>query len=143
MPSNDIPLLSMLKSRLGYLNERQKLIAQNVANSDTPGYAPKELKAFEVHLAQPGSAGAGALALAPVATAGGHFTGLLHPPADQPYTPNTTADSEIKLDGNKVVLEEEMIKMNDARMNYSATIDFYEKSLSMLQLAIRSPGKST
>ena len=44
MDIGDIPLFSMLRSRLGYLSERQKLIAQNVANSETPGYAPRDLK---------------------------------------------------------------------------------------------------
>jgi len=142
MASSDIPLLSMLKGRLGYLNQRQKLIAQNVANSDTPGYAPKDLKPFKVQLALLGQTGPGAPPLAPVATAPGHFTGGASPAA-APFPADGTSDSEVRLDGNKVVLEEEMMKMNDARMNYAATIDFYEKSLSMLQLAIRSPGKST
>jgi flagellar basal-body rod protein FlgB len=40
MGPDDIPLFGMLKSRLGYLTERQKLVAQNVANADTPGYRP-------------------------------------------------------------------------------------------------------
>ena len=49
-------------------------------------------------------------------------------------------DSETTLNGNSVVLEEEMIKMSDARMNYDAAISFYQKSLGMLKLAIRKPG---
>jgi len=40
MGPDDIPLFGMLKSRLGYLTERQKLVAQNVANADTPAIAP-------------------------------------------------------------------------------------------------------
>lgn len=145
MALDDIPLLSMLKSRLGYLNTQQKLIAENVANSDTPGYAPKALKPFQVHLAAQGGGGgpAGALALAPVATNAAHFTSLPHPPTGAPLQSDTTSDSEVRLDGNKVVLEEEMMKMSDARMNFSATIGFYEKSLNMLQLAIRAPGKGS
>ena len=47
MKSDDVPLLSMLKDRLSYLNQRQKLIAQNVANSDTPGFRPLDLKPFK------------------------------------------------------------------------------------------------
>ena len=39
MDLGDIPLFAMLKSRLGYLSDRQRVIAENVANADTPGYA--------------------------------------------------------------------------------------------------------
>jgi flagellar basal-body rod protein FlgB len=45
------------------------------------------------------------------------------------------------MDGNGVVLEDEMIKMTDARMNYDAAIGFYQKSLGMLRTAIRAPGR--
>ena len=40
-----------------------------------------------------------------------------------------------------VVLEEEMMKMSDARMNYDAAISFYQKSLGLLRMASRAPGK--
>ena len=33
------------------------------------------------------------------------------------------------------------LKMADARMSYDAAIGFYQKSLNMLRLAARSPGK--
>jgi flagellar basal-body rod protein FlgB len=40
------PSFAMLKSRMGYLSQRQKVIAQNVANGDTPDYQPRDLKAY-------------------------------------------------------------------------------------------------
>ena len=46
MGPDDIPLFAMLKSRMGYLSQRQKVIAQNVANADTPGYRPSDLKPY-------------------------------------------------------------------------------------------------
>ena len=61
MATDDISIFAMLKSRLGYLSDRQQVIAQNVANSDTPGFTPKDLKPFTL----PGAGGA-ALALAPI-----------------------------------------------------------------------------
>ena len=42
----EIPLFAMLRGRLGYLSERQKVIAQNVANADTARYVPDDLKPF-------------------------------------------------------------------------------------------------
>jgi flagellar basal-body rod protein FlgB len=44
------------------------------------------------------------------------------------------------MDGNSVVLEEEMMKMAESRMAYDAAISFYQKSLGMLRLASRRPG---
>ena len=49
-------------------------------------------------------------------------------------------DSETTLNGNAVVLEEEMIKMAESRMNYDAAISFYQKSMGMLRLATKRPG---
>src|ERR1700754_3048640 len=39
----DLPLLSQIKGRLTWLDERQRVIAQNVANADTPGYVGRDL----------------------------------------------------------------------------------------------------
>jgi len=137
MDLNEIPLFAMLKGRLGHLNERQRLISQNVANSDTPGYTPGDLKAFtfeaKVQAAQAAAASSQAV------TQPGHMT-----PASQrrpTYKAVKAKDSETTLDGNSVVLEEEMMKMTEARMNYDAAISFYQKSLNMLRLASRAPGR--
>lgn len=135
MSPNEIPLLSMLRSRLGYLNQRQKVIAENVANADTPGYTPRDLKAFTV---QPPGGG-----VTQAVTHAGHML----PPRAQTglgagYKPQESRDSETRLDGNSVVLEEEMIKMTDARTNFDAAISFYQKSLNLLHLATRTPGQS-
>jgi flagellar basal-body rod protein FlgB len=139
MKSDDVPLLSMLKDRMSYLNQRQKLIAQNVANSDTPGFRPMDLKPFTASSqgTQP------VLQLAPVTTAVTDPAHIAAAPtsAPSPWSPQTTPDSETRVDGNQVVLEEQMMKMNDARMNYDAAIGFYQKSMSMIQTALRTPGK--
>ncbi|ODT60356.1 MAG: flagellar basal-body rod protein FlgB [Phenylobacterium sp. SCN 69-14] len=136
MDLNEIPLFAMLKGRLGHLGERQRLISQNVANSDTPGYTPGDLKPFTF---QAKLQAAQASATAQAVTQPGHMT-----PASQhrsPYKAVKAKDSETTLDGNSVVLEEEMLKMTEARMNYDAAISFYQKSLAMLRLASRSPGR--
>lgn len=141
MNLNEIPLFAMLKGRFSHLNERQRLISQNVANSDTPGYTPNDLKAysFQAQVKAAQGAGVASAAAGQAVTQPGHMT-----PASQnrsPYKPVKTKDSETTLDGNSVVLEEEMLKMAEARMNYDAAIGFYQKSLGMLRLASRAPGR--
>ena len=39
-----LPIFAMLTSKMGWLNERQRVLSQNIANADTPGYTPKDLK---------------------------------------------------------------------------------------------------
>jgi len=137
MDISQIPLFAMLRGRLSYLSDRQKLIAENVANADTPGYAPHDLKPFSFQAQMEAQAQGTASAMA--VTQPGHMT---PPHGQQPGAakPVATKDSETTLDGNSVVLEEEMMKMGQARMDYDAAITFYQKSLNLIRLAARAPG---
>lgn len=138
----EIPLFSMLKGRMGYLAERQKVIAENVANADTAKFVPNDLKPFSFdakmqaqQMAQAGSASMMAT------TQAGHMApkGERRGPGAQ-FKTQKSPDSETTLNGNAVVLEEEMIKMSEARMNYDAAISFYQKSMNLLRMAARRPG---
>jgi flagellar basal-body rod protein FlgB len=140
----EIPLFAMLRSRLGYLSERQKVVAQNVANADTPRYTAEDLKPYSfdarVQMAKAGQAG-GVPAMA--ATQAGHMAPRSQPRGLGSQWKTTRApDSETTLNGNSVVLEEEMIKMGDARLQYDAAISFYQKSLNMIRLAAKPPGRA-
>ena len=42
MDLSKIPLFTMLTERMAWLNKRQAVLAQNIANADTPGYKPKD-----------------------------------------------------------------------------------------------------
>jgi flagellar basal-body rod protein FlgB len=144
MGPDDIPLFGMLKSRLGYLADRQKVVAQNVANASTPGYAPRDLKAysFQASLMNQGSGqqpyrggkSAPTNSVPMMATSASHM-GPSHAPSA--WRATAGADSETTLDGNAVNLEDQMLKMTDARMNYDAAVTFYQKSLSLLRMASR------
>jgi flagellar basal-body rod protein FlgB len=141
MALDQIPLFSMLKGRLGYISQRERVIAQNVANSDTPGFMPKDLKPFTL---PPGVGSAdGAQMVTPTITNAGHMglDGQSGAGAVRTFTSADTPDSETTLDGNHVVLEDQMMKMTEARLDYDTAIGFYQKSLAMLRLAARAPGK--
>lgn len=130
---DDIPLMSMLKSQMGYLNQRQKLISQNVANSDTPGYTPQDLKSFDTVLASKGPAAAGALLRTnPMHLEPARLQGAVASPINAP-------DSETRMDGNSVVLEEEMMKMADSRGDYNSAVTLYEQAMTMIRTAATKP----
>jgi flagellar basal-body rod protein FlgB len=140
MAVGDIPLLAMLKSRLGYLSDRQRVIAENVANADTPGYTARDLKAFSFQAQMQAATSPGASAPAGVmaVTQPGHMQA---PNARAGVVKSKkTPDSEETIDGNGVVLEDQMIKLTDTRMDYDAAIGFYQQSLSMLKMAVKKPG---
>jgi flagellar basal-body rod protein FlgB len=145
MGPDDIPLFSMLKSRMGYLSERQRVVAQNVANSNTPGYAPRDLKPFNFQAAvdapEAGSVYRGGAATPPgpvrmLSTVGGH---LAPTTVKSIWKSPQGMDSETTLDGNAVSLEDQMLKMTEARTNYDAAIGFYQKSMNLLRMAARKP----
>ena len=48
MSITDISLLSMLRTKMQWHQERQKLLSENVANADTPKYRPRDLVAPQV-----------------------------------------------------------------------------------------------
>jgi len=142
MAPGDIPLLAMLKSRLGYLSDRSRVIAQNVANANTPGFQAQDLKAFSFHAqVQSASVPASAVAATPAGVMAVTQPGHIQPKAPRPgVKPMKSPDSERTLDSNGVVLEDEMVKLTDTRMDYDAAISFYQQSMSLLKLAIRKPG---
>lgn len=148
MDVQNIPLFSLLKDRLGYLNRRQQLISQNVANSDTPDFMARDLKPFKL---QGDHSGAANLKQTDqgfaIATSGGLVqTNSRHMPGLKVMSstggkPLNYKDTEVSLDGNKVVLEEQMMKLTDTRSNYDAAMGFYQKTLGMLRSAARAPGR--
>lgn len=130
----DLPLLNQIKGRLTWLDERQRVIAQNVANADTPGYMARDLKAptdFARALQTSGGLGLARTSAAHMSPSGPRVR----------FAAVNSPDSETTLDGNAVVVEEQMLKMTESRMAYDAAISLYQKSMQMLRMAARPPGR--
>src|SRR3569623_1376271 len=139
MAHADIPLFAMLRSRMGYLSDKQRVISENVANASTPGYKPQDLKPFSFEAHVQAASGPGSMAV----TQPNHMTPPGAKRGSPAAKPVNTKDSETTMDGNSVVLEEEMMKLTDARMDYDAAVGFYQKSLDILKLATRRPGSAS
>jgi flagellar basal-body rod protein FlgB len=134
MNLDQIPIFAMLKGKLAYVNQREKVLAENVANADTPGYAPRDLKPFSFEAALKGSTALGGLKR----TNAGHLAGAV---AQQgAWTSQDAPDSEVRLDGNQVVLEDQMMKMTESRLDYEAAVDLYQQSLGLIHMAVGKPG---
>lgn len=147
MDITSIPLFSMLRGRMTYFSERQRLGAENIANVSTPGYRPRDLAPFRFRI--PGAAsGQGRSSGSEAPT----VMEVTHPAHQRPQDAESIAAArgfrverrpgfETTLDGNQVSLEDEMLRMADSRMNYEAAIGFYQKSMTMIRTASRAPGR--
>ena len=71
MDSARINLLDLAQQRMAWADERQAVLAQNIANANTPGYKPHDVRPFADALASAG-------AVAPVRTDPNHLAGT-HP----------------------------------------------------------------
>jgi flagellar basal-body rod protein FlgB len=129
---SDLTLVSFLKAKMNWHQGRQKVLAENVANADTPGYEARDLKPmrFESHLSGP--------SVTPVATARtnrAHFAGSL--PVQPAGLLTEEGDSwEITPEGNAVVLEEQMLKVSENQFDFQLATSLYSRSLGLLKTAI-------
>lgn len=130
------PFFGLLRQRLDQLSQRQQLIAENIANASTPGYRPRDVdtSGFERMLAST-SGGHGGVTLA--RTNPGHMTSS-GPSAAHVVTRD---DSETTIDGNAVVLEEQMARAAETRMSFETGIALYQKGLELVRMAARAPGR--
>lgn len=130
------PFFGLLRARLDHLSERQRLISENIANASTPGYRPRDVdtSGFERMLASH----AGGSGLTMSRTNAGHMS-----PGGGSGSVNvvTRDDSESTIDGNAVVLEEQMSRAAQTRMEFETGIALYQKGLELIRLAARAPGR--
>ena len=47
MSFNNITLFASVRKRLDWLTQRQEVLSQNIANSDTPEYRARDLKGYK------------------------------------------------------------------------------------------------
>jgi flagellar basal-body rod protein FlgB len=137
MDLDRIPVIGMLVRRMEFLGARQRVIAQNVANADTPGYQARDLapESFARHVAaQSGSSAASASAGLAV-TATGHLGGTIEPNRGTALQARAD-DFETTPSGNAVVLEEEMARLAETKMDYDTITGIYRKQVSMLKTAL-------
>ncbi len=131
MSINDIPELSVLRTKMQWHQERQRVLSENVSNSDTPKFRPRDLvdPKFDKTGAVTGSMGPLVLAR----TSASHLTPS---GAASAFDQNKNAGFETRPAGNAVNLEEEMMKAASNQMEYAAVTSLYSKSLRLLKTAI-------
>ncbi|WP_082735739.1 flagellar basal body rod protein FlgB [Polycladidibacter stylochi] len=128
----NLPILQALRNKLDWHQQRQGILAQNIANADTPGYESKDIAPIsfdevlannrhDVALKRTNSAHLGADKVQMTASSRSY----------------TSTGYEVTPDGNSVVLEEQMTKLAENQMEYQLATSLYSKSLGILKSALR------
>jgi flagellar basal-body rod protein FlgB len=127
MPIADIPILSMLRTRMQWHQERQRVLAENVANADTPDYRARDLSppSFE-HMLQSASVTLATTNPAHIAAGGGNSQ----------FSEDNDPHYEVRPRGTAVSHEDEMLKLAGNQMDYDAVASIYTHSLALIKTAI-------
>ena len=121
-------LMQALKTRMQWHQSRQKVLAENVANADSPGFKPSDLK-------QPAIAASSATAagVSPMMTSAGHMS---LSGANGGFDGSKAQRFETTPNGNAVNLEDEMLKVAQNQSDFQLAASLYGKGLGLMKIAI-------
>ncbi len=132
MAIGDVPLFSMLKTRMQWHQTRQKVLAENVANADLPGFKPHDLREPDFRRALGAAAGRSSVALN--ITNPGHISALGG--AGGSADAMNARRFETTPSGNAVNLEDEMLKVAQNQGDYQLATSLYARSMALLKTAV-------
>jgi flagellar basal-body rod protein FlgB len=122
-----LDLTRMAQALAAQSGARMAVIAENVANADTPGYKAKDMPAFAEVYETEGQAMR--------ATRPGHLSGASS--AGVPM-PDTVRGHESP-NGNSVSLEAEMVKSVEARQNHDMALAIYRATSDVIRASLGRP----
>lgn len=131
MDLDKISVIKAITRRMDWLGERQRVLAENVANADTPGYKPKDLKQVSFgELVRNSQLSSGAAATQP-----GHFRGLAGRSSDQ-WKTSRSGNYETAPNGNAVNLEQQMMNVAETQAEHNLMTNLYRKQVGLLRKAL-------
>ena len=123
---------------MSWLGQRQAVLAQNIANADTPDFRPRDLREKDFLQLAKGAAGQPSR-LGIAKTAENHIAGKASATiglrGEQQRAPYETAP-----DGNAVILEEQTAKVGKTALDHQLASNIYKKYVGMFKIALGSTG---
>ena len=116
--------MALAERRLAWLERRQQVLAQNIANADTPGYRPRDLASFGQSLA---AASQGLTVTSPRHIAPGGTGARARP---------DRAAVEISPDGNGVSLDREALKVAETDQAHALALALHRRWAGMYRTAL-------
>lgn len=130
MDFSQIQLFQMTSGMMDYADQRGSVLAENIANADTPGYRPHDVQRPDFASQLRDEAGMG-VQLA--ATHGEHIGPQTQEPSPQ------TVDSEpyeVSPDGNAVELEQQMSNLAETQLHHEMATEIYRKAGGYITTAL-------
>jgi flagellar basal-body rod protein FlgB len=132
--TQDISLFKALGAKMQYLDANQTVIAQNIANADTPGYQTRQLSELDFGSLLDKVKERGRMNVSLDATDAKHLGAGLN--VDDVRNKDQKITYEVAPAGNAVVLEEEMVKSSQNTMDYNMVTNLYTKHVAMMKVAL-------
>jgi len=130
MNLKNMGLFRLISDKMAWHNQRQEILAQNVANADTPGYQGRDLAPFDFKTEMRRTA-----RMEMAATRSGHLAGTT--PRGSDFKDDRKSGAyETTPDGNAVVLEEQMMKISRNAMDYQTVTNIYRKQVNLIKSAL-------
>lgn len=132
-------LMKGLSEKMAYLQARQRVISQNISNSDTPGYQAMEVKTpdFAQVMGQMKLARTNQdKSLSLDTTSESHIDVTLSGSRPTNGAPSRHT-YDITPSGNSVVMEEQMLQASQTATEYQLITNIYNKQLDTLRTAMR------
>lgn len=133
MTTENLALFKAIGAKMDYLNQRQRVIAQNISNSDTPNYRPKDLVDADFSRVLKGIAD-GKSSVRLETTQKDHM-----PPPNEIRDPRSKKQKdtyEVAPAGNSVIMEEQLINSGQTVMDYNLMTSLMQKNVAMMKTAI-------
>jgi len=127
----DLGIFKIAKAQMDWVAQRQQVVAENIANANTPRYLPKDLKPLSFKDVLSGST---AQPVTAVATNPMHVVPDMGPDPFKAVTQRKTYESTA--DGNAVILEEQMAKLGEAGDKYNTAAALFQKYQKMIRTAM-------
>lgn len=135
MDLQKLSFFQIAQERMDWLAQRQKVVSQNLANANTPGYQAKDIKEIDFKSALSRTLARETQSIPATRTDPAHLTGSL--PQAGPYRTETTRRPfEYTLDKNGVDVEEQMQKAATNRSAYELASNLVLKNLNLIRTAI-------
>lgn len=132
MTTDSIGLFKAMTAKMNYLDQRQRVISQNIANSDTPEYQPRDLTPVDF--------GAAVKKVTGDRTVRPELTNPRHMAPggdiDDPKNREQKTTYEAAPVGNAVIVEEQMINAARTTMDYNLMTTLYQKNVGMIRTAL-------
>ena len=108
MDLSKVAVFRMTTGKMSWLTERQRVLSQNIANSDTPKYKPQDMKEVD-------------------------FRKLVK---RNKFDIKNSKGYETAPSGNAVILEQQMIKTAETNADFELMTNLYRKHVSLFKIAL-------